>query len=248
MNKMNIKALAASTLALALTIGGSVYASPANAAAAVINSKQNKAVARQMQGKSKFSEGLLFQSEQLESLLGITRDELKAEMTSGTSLADLADQKGVDVQQLIDMQVNRMATRIDKELAAGTLTQTEYDEAKAKITELATRMVTADFRVKDLKDSSKELASLLGITPVELKSSLKSGKSLADLAADKGVDVQQVIDQQVKIAKAKLDQQLIHGQMTQAEHDKRSSDLTNFVTKYVRGEFLGKEAAIAKAK
>jgi hypothetical protein len=256
MNKMKIKALAASTLALALTIGGGVYASQANAASATSNATQTKAIAKFTQGKSRLGGGFLKQSEQLESLLGLTHEELKEALTSGTSLADLAKQKGVDVQQIIDLQVSSMTTRIDKELAAGTITQAKYDEAKARLTEVATKMVNADFGGRgkeglkeDLKSkqgrgfikSSDELASLLDVTQEELKSSLKSGKSLAALAEKRGVDVQKVIDLQVNTAKAKLNQQLTDGKLTQAEYDSRAAELTNFVTKYVHGEFSGKE-------
>ena len=73
-------------------------------------------------------------------------------------------------------------------------------------------------------------ATALGMEKDELRDELRSGKTLAEVAADKGVDVQVVIDALVAEAKAHLDQKVADGDMTQEEADQRLADLTERIT------------------
>jgi hypothetical protein len=50
----------------------------------------------------------------------------------------------------------------------------------------------------------RQAADALGMTPAELRTELQSGKSIADVAKEKGVDEQKVIDAIVSDATAKL--------------------------------------------
>jgi hypothetical protein len=54
-------------------------------------------------------------------------------------------------------------------------------------------------------DSLQAAAKALGMTPEELRTELKAGKSIADVAAEKKVDVQTVIDAIVAARKADLE-------------------------------------------
>ncbi len=89
-------------------------------------------------------------------------------------------------------------------------------------------------------------ATALGMEKDELRDELRSGKTLAEVAADKGVDVQVVIDALAAEAKAHLDQKVADGDMTQEEADERLAELTERITDRVNngdGSSHGKEGS-----
>jgi hypothetical protein len=67
--------------------------------------------------------------------------ELKTALVSGTSIADLAAAKGVTIQSIIDLEVVQIVKDLDAKLAAGTITQAQYDKQKANSTNIATKIV-----------------------------------------------------------------------------------------------------------
>jgi len=74
-------------------------------------------------------------------LLGISKDELKTALMSGKTLAELAKERGVDRQKVVDLIAARIQKRLDARLKDGDVTREEYDARKARIPELAARIV-----------------------------------------------------------------------------------------------------------
>jgi hypothetical protein len=108
--------------------------------------------------------------------LGMSVDDLRTELQSGKTIAAVAGEQDVDVQAVIDAMVA---------------------EATADITEHITDLVNNGFPDKDEVPRFEKvdaIAEVLGLTPAELRAELQSGRSLADIAADQGVDVQAVVD------------------------------------------------------
>jgi polyhydroxyalkanoate synthesis regulator phasin len=66
--------------------------------------------------------------------LGMTADELRTELESGQTIAQVADAKGVDVQSVIDAMVAPAKTHLDEEVASGEHTQEEADQKLADLT------------------------------------------------------------------------------------------------------------------
>jgi hypothetical protein len=79
-------------------------------------------------------------------------------------------------------------------------------------------------------------ASAIGITPEELGTALRDGKSLADVARDKGVDPEKVVSALVAGLKAHLDQEVASGRHTQAEADQKLAGATERIRAFVNGE------------
>jgi hypothetical protein len=67
--------------------------------------------------------------------------DLKAALVPGKSIADVANEKGVDVQKVIDLQVTQIVTNLDQKLADKKITQAQYDKLKANSTNMATKLV-----------------------------------------------------------------------------------------------------------
>ncbi len=79
-------------------------------------------------------------------------------------------------------------------------------------------------------------AAALGMTEDELRTALRDGSSLAEVAAARKVDVQKVIDALVADATTRLDEKVSSGDLTQEEADQRKADLTERITAMVNGE------------
>lgn len=73
--------------------------------------------------------------------LGLSVEELRAELESGRSLADVAAQQGVDQQDLIDALVTTAGEHLDEEVAEGDLTQEQAEARRAGLVERATERV-----------------------------------------------------------------------------------------------------------
>lgn len=79
--------------------------------------------------------------EDLASTLGMTADELKADLRGGASIADLAEAAGVDVETIIDQIESQITARIDEAVADGKIDQERADEQLADLRERITARV-----------------------------------------------------------------------------------------------------------
>jgi polyhydroxyalkanoate synthesis regulator phasin len=67
--------------------------------------------------------------------------ELRDQLRDGSTLAEIAQAQGVDVQVVIDALVAEAKAHLDEKVAEGDLTQEEADERLAEITERITDRV-----------------------------------------------------------------------------------------------------------
>jgi hypothetical protein len=77
------------------------------------------------------------------------------------------------------------------------------------------------------------LAGLLGIDVETLRSDLRDGKTVAEIAGEQGVDVQTIIDSLVGEAKSHLDLSVQNGRLTQDEADAKLAEVTQRITDFV---------------
>ncbi|USB32824.1 SHOCT domain-containing protein [Paenibacillus sp. YPG26] len=180
-------------------------------------------------------------ADEIAKLLNITTDQLCAGLKAGKTLAELAGEYKVEAQAVIDLFIAADVKELDAKLAAGEITQEEYDAQKAAKTEAAAQLVNTKFPgviegIEDVEGSGKfgALAKLLGMTESELKAAMKSGKSLADIAESHKVTAQQVVDLLIKDRLAKLDKKLAAREITKEEYDKFKKSLTEYVTAQVK--------------
>ncbi|WP_068620555.1 SHOCT domain-containing protein [Paenibacillus tuaregi] len=77
------------------------------------------------------------------ALLGVTEEQLRTELQSGTgtTLASVAAAHNVTAQQVIDLLVKDRTAKLDEQLAAGKITQTEYDKLKTNLSDKVTKEV-----------------------------------------------------------------------------------------------------------
>lgn len=78
-----------------------------------------------------------------------------------------------------------------------------------------------------------EAATVLGMTEADLRTALGTDKSLAQVAATKGISKATLISKLVAAAKTRIAAEVKAGTLTQAEADKRTADLTARITEMV---------------
>lgn len=255
LSMMKARAITAGAIALTLALGGgSLWTSQyANAATASVDkqleqgTQTDKGAAKKSHSGKRggFESGSEHIQEQLAAVLSLSSAELEAEQEAGKTIAAIAEENGVDIQTVIDALVSDQKVKLDEKLAAGSITQDQYDSKFARAVEHATQHVNGLLPQRGegskhhgyFGGSMEAIAEALGLTEDELKLEIEAGKTIADIAADKGVAVQALIDLQIKNKQAKLAEQLAAGTITQEQYDTRLADVSDQATKFVNGEF-----------
>jgi uncharacterized protein YidB (DUF937 family) len=162
--------------------------------------------------------------------LGMTEADLRTALQGGTTIAQVAADKGVDVQDVIDALVA---------------------EAKAKLAEAEADLPT---RIADLVNGKVPLrgldggrhggafeagldtvATTLGMTEAELRTALRDGTTIADIAKDKGVSVDTLVTKLVDAAGDRIDQAVTDGKLTDDQATKLQEGLKDRITAMVNG-------------
>lgn len=127
-----------------------------------------------------------------------------------------------------------IASTVDAAVVDGTLTAEAAARIKARISAaeadgcklLSGRAARGTRAVGVVKDAFEAAAGSLGITPAELRVELRSGTSLKDVAAAKGVPYASVTAAALASVKQDLDAAVAAGTLTQARADKVMERLT----------------------
>ncbi len=185
--------------------------------------------------------------------IGITVDELRAQVAEGLTIAEIADANGVNADTVSAALTDEMQSHIADHVTAGDLTQEQADA----------RLATVDERVDDLLNGtlplgghrgelgrdgdrmrgfggrlgmSSTLPDLLGIDAAELRTQLQGGSTIAEIAEASGVSVDDVISGMVTEASDRLGTAVTDGKFTQETADEALTEMTQRITDMVNGE------------
>jgi hypothetical protein len=170
--------------------------------------------------------------------LGLSASDLRTQLQSGKTLADVATAQGKSVSGLEDAIVADAKTHLDSEVAAGDLTAAQESSMLSDLQSHVADIVnhTGPPPGGGPGHGPFDLAAIttyLGVSASELKSDLDSGKTLADVATSQGKSVSGLEDAIVAAAKTKLDAAVAAGKLTAAEESTRLSDLQSHVADLV---------------
>jgi uncharacterized protein YidB (DUF937 family) len=172
--------------------------------------------------------------------LGMSEDDLRSALEDGQSIAQVAEAQGVDVQTVIDALVAQATERLD-EIEANL---------PDRMTELVNNAGLGDHRPgghggpggpggpghPGLRAGFEAAAETIGISAEDLRSALRDGSTIAEVAAANDVDVQAVIDAMVADANEHLDQAVADGRLDQERADNIKAGLVERITAVVNGE------------
>ena len=132
--------------------------------------------------------------------------------------------------------VDRIKDALSGLVDDGSLTQEQADEVATTLSEAG--LGRGGHHGGD-RIGLETAAETLGLTEDELRTALEpDGTSLADVAADQGVDVDTLVDALVQAQQDRIAQAVEDGRLTQEEADERLTDLEARVTERVNSEDL----------
>ncbi|MBW7476408.1 hypothetical protein K0T92_16875 [Paenibacillus oenotherae] len=242
--KKVIKAVGISA-ALAVMIPLSAYAASSvndtkTTAAATVNSTKTVESGNAKLGRghgSGFGFGATW-SQPLLDLLKLDKEALKEKLSAGSTLAEVAEAQGVTREQLKQVLNDEFKERQAEQLKQfETNLDSMVDGKLGAFDKLEGKGGGALFGkgIAGALDTA-ELAKLLGMTEDALKESLAAGKSLADLAQEKGVDAAKVTEALKSAAVKGINTAVTDGKLTQEQADKQIENLDARIEKIVNSE------------
>jgi hypothetical protein len=160
---------------------------------------------------------------------------------------DAAKQLGVTPSALSEALEKALKNRVDEAVAAGRLSKEQGDELKKRIDSSDLLLPFGPFgfgpKAFDFKSGFaapfakfEAAASYLGLSQSELESRLADGKTLAEIAKDRGKSVDGLIDALVKTAGKQIDAAVDSGKLTKSQADDLKSGLHDRMTRLVNGD------------
>ena len=194
------------------------------------------------QGPQHGPRGQLLQA--VSNLLGMTPDQLRAELQGGRSLAQIAAERGIDEATLMQTISASVRARLDEAVAAGRLTPEQADARFARLQQRLGQWITAPqpaagtprergqrFRAPRRaagvpsflglrgQEALDALATRLGLSGDQLGAELRGGRSLADVAAARGIDQATLLNSITDVARERLAAAVAAGRLTQQQAD-----------------------------
>ncbi len=158
---------------------------------------------------------------------------------------DAASQLGVTPERLTTALKTALKNRVDAAVEAGQITKAEGDALKTRIDENALPLLgPGRHRHGGLGHLERPghgfdaAAKYLGLSRAALRAQLEGGKTLAQVARDRGKSVNGLVDALVAEKKAHIQQHVKEGRLTQAQADEFLSGLKARVTNMVNGRML----------
>ncbi len=184
--------------------------------------------------------------------IGIQATDLLAAVRDGATIAEVAEDHGVESQAVIDAIVSSRRELLDAAVESGRLTRAQADALGAHLEERAAELVNDPFDLMPLWSRPPLLgrpgvwglaegplvaaAGAIGIQPVELMRSVHDGASIAEVAEDHGIAADVVIDAVAASLQQRLDSALANGWITRAEADERAAGLERQAAAIVNGD------------
>ncbi len=161
---------------------------------------------------------------------------------------DAAKQLGIEPAKLSAALTKALQNRVDAAVKDGRLTKAQGEALKKRIAAGDSPLIFGGglrhggpgpggafghHHGPDLDAAAK----YLGITEAELRTELRNGKTLADVAKAHGKTADGLVDAVVAEAKTKVDAAVKAGRLTQAQANEMLSDLKDRITDLVNGRF-----------
>jgi hypothetical protein len=152
---------------------------------------------------------------------------------------DAAQQLGISSTKLSDALEQALENRVDAEVAAGRLTKAQGEELKSRIGAGQVPLIAVGrpggFRHHAFPGLDAA-ASYLGVTEGQLQASLRSGKTLAEIAKADGKTVDGLVAAMLADAKQHIAADVAAGRLTQAQQQDILSTLEQHITDLVNGK------------
>lgn len=172
----------------------------------------------------------------------IAATQLNPKQESQAVVNDAAEQLGVQPSELTAALKQALENRVDAAVEAGRLTEEQGTQLKARIQAGEVPLVGLGgpgFGHHGGRHHFGHLdaaASYLGMTEANLRTALEGGKTLAEVARDRGKSVDGLVTALMNAEKAELQAAVQAGRLTDAQRDSMLSGLKARITRLVNGQ------------
>jgi predicted DNA-binding protein YlxM (UPF0122 family) len=164
--------------------------------------------------------------------LGLTPEDLRSEIEGGKTLGEVAEAQGVDTQAIVDAVHAQVTEMVQEAVDSGRLTQDQADRILERLEEFDGESLSSlgmplgpggpgmrgGFDIgRGLWGPSGGLdaaAEVLGMETDDLMAELRDGRTLAEIAEEKGVDLQTVKDAMIAQMEQALQEAEEEGSLT----------------------------------
>jgi len=154
------------------------------------------------------------------SYLGLSAQQLRADLAAGKTLAQIATAQGKTVGGLEQTIETAVKARLDKAVAAGVITGAQEQKLLSGLQSRLDALVNRVHPVAALRHGFRAralvrvAAGYLGLTPQQLRSDLVAGKTLAQVASEQGKTVAGLEQAITSAVKARLDKAVTAGRIS----------------------------------
>lgn len=173
-------------------------------------------------------------------VLEMEKQDLIAELKDGKTLAEVAQENGMDVDVVIEALVYAADERLDEAVESGKITEEEAAEKRVSVEERISALVDKvlprgrDFgkmmRHRGGHSIINAASNELGMEKQELVEQLRGGSTISELATENGVSTEAIIDTVVSGAGKGLAKAVENGAITQEKADERLAMIEEKVT------------------
>jgi uncharacterized coiled-coil protein SlyX len=171
--------------------------------------------------------------------LGLTPAQLREQLRSGKTLAQIAVAQGKTVSGLEAAIYADVQAHLDRAVAGGRLSaaqeQAILTRLKSRLDDLVNHAVPALARQPLHPRLGGAVTTYLGVTPAQLQAELRTGKSLAQIATEHGKTVAGLKSAILDAVKARLDKAVASGRLSTAQEktilDRLSAHLDQLVNR-----------------
>ena len=169
-------------------------------------------------------------------LLGLSPEEIREERESGKSLVEIAEEQGVSEDALIEAIMAAPKEAIEQKVEDGILTQEQANHLLERLEQIVQHEVNREEpgfpairRIREIIkhrrflslvrgiriEATEAVSELLSLSPEEIKEERELGKSLVEIAEEKGVSEDALIEAIMAAPKEAIEQKVEDGILTQ---------------------------------
>ncbi|MCC6613614.1 MAG: hypothetical protein IT320_09060 [Anaerolineae bacterium] len=155
---------------------------------------------------------------------GLSGREILDQLREGTTMAELVEASGGDVDAVIAEASAALNEHIDQALANGRITQAQADELRGAIDMGLIELMNGDVWARESGALAaagvlRQVLEQTDLTPRELREELQGGSTLAQVLETHGVAVDGFIADMTARAEARLNVMVVDGRMSQERAD-----------------------------
>ena len=171
--------------------------------------------------------------------IGVSRADLRSQLRDGKTVAEIAQANDVEPQAVVDAIVTAANERIDKAVVEGKITAERAAAAKARVPELARKLVDHEFDGSRRRHGNarravmKTAADAIGVSTGDLVREVRDGKTIAQVAEANDVEPAAVVDALVARVSDRLDRALDNGRIDEEKAEEITGRARERLTKLV---------------